>query len=114
MVDSGRDRPRMPGLSYRRSSDFLLLGHFGLLNTDAKPLALLSCRTICVVYIPTACSAVRQCVLTTPDLLSHEKEEAVKRLEPQYAGCVLPAASCFSPSCSSAVSFASQDLGREN
>lgn len=55
--------------------------------------------------------AVRQCALTTPDLLSHEKEEAVKRLEPQYAGCVLPAASCFSPSCSSAVSFASQDLG---
>lgn len=57
MVDSGRDRPRMPGLSYRRSSDFLLLGHFGLLNTDAKPLALLSCRMICVIYIPTACSS---------------------------------------------------------
>lgn len=55
MVDlfsGGRDRPRTPGLSYRRSSDFLL-GHFSLLNTDAKPLALLSCR----IYIPMTCSS---------------------------------------------------------
>lgn len=56
LSSGGRDRPRMPGLSYRRSSDFLL-GHFSLLNTDAKPLALLSCRTICVIYIPMTCSS---------------------------------------------------------